>query len=122
MKNSVKFFNQYGVNVFEWQKDCGDAFVQHIRKCGGKGNMTVKLRRTLVKVWLGVSIAGMQQKSSDRKVVIVVPTTLVQTGWPKKFYLWYKPDFAGDKRAFGGIKNGSWFGWICGDVSTSLCQ
>ena len=85
MENSVKFFNQYGVDVFEWQKDCGEAFVQHIRKCGGKGNMTVTAATNSGKsVAGGLTSRHATEEFGIEKFVIVVPTTLVQTGWPKE--------------------------------------
>ena len=87
MENSVKFFNQYGVDVFEWQ-GLWRSFCSTLRKCGGKGNMTVTAATNSGKsVAGGLTSRHATEEFGIEKFVIVVPTTLVQTGWPKKFYL-----------------------------------
>ena len=83
MKNSVKFVKQYDVDVFEWQKDCGDAFVQHIQNGGGRGNATVVASTNSGKSKAGgLSSRHAKEKFGIEKFVIVVPTSIVQTGWP----------------------------------------
>ena len=83
MTNLVKFVEEYGVPVYEWQRDFGNAFVNRITKSGGKGTFLCTAATNSGKTYgAGLCMRHAKEKFGFKKFVIVTPTSIVQSGWP----------------------------------------
>ena len=83
-KRSVNFVDEYGVPVFRWQRDFGNAFVDRIIKNGGKGYFLCTAATNSGKTMgTGLCIRHANEKFGIKKHIIVVPTNIVQKSWPE---------------------------------------
>ena len=82
MKNPVEFIKQYDVDVFKWQNEFGDTFVQHFQKTGGKGNGLLTAATNSGKTYAaGLCMRHAKELFGTVKFVVVVPTKIVQSNW-----------------------------------------
>ena len=82
MTNSFQFVEEYGVKVYPWQREFGNAFVDRITKSGGKGHFLCTAATNSGKTYgAGLCMRHADEKFGIEKYVTVVPTTIVQKGW-----------------------------------------